>query len=375
MSDALRTILFVHQGHELYGSDRVLLQSIEAVRQKWPAAKITVALPRTGPLYDALQASGQTVEIEKMFVLRKSDLKRVGPLALAPVLWRTFAAARRMDKYDLVYINTSVILDYLLASRLSRGKTIIHVHELPTGISRHLFSLFISLSRGDLVFISEAVRAAFRVAAGRRSTIVWNGSKARPALPAAGPRNELRILLPGRYNSWKGQVLLLEAIAKLRPEQRDRIKARLLGGVFDNQDHFSQEIAAKIEQLDLRGVAEMAPFTSDPSEHYAWSDIVAVPSTKPEPFGLVAIEGMAWGRPVIAANHGGLREIVVNGETGTLFTPGDSEALSRAIATYLDQPARIAQDGTNGRARFDAHFEESRYKAGIAAACAAALRS
>jgi glycosyltransferase involved in cell wall biosynthesis len=89
---------------------------------------------------------------------------------------------------------------------------------------------------------------------------------------------------------------------------------------------------------------------------------VVVPSTKPEPFGLVAIEAMAAGRSVIAANHGGISEIVVNGVTGTFVVPGSVESLSSAIMAYFHDPARAAAEGIAGRARFKAQFEETHYK-------------
>ncbi|HJW83743.1 MAG TPA: glycosyltransferase family 4 protein, partial [Anaerolineae bacterium] len=69
----------------------------------------------------------------------------------------------------------------------------------------------------------------------------------------------------------------------------------------------------------------------------AWrrSSMTLVPSTWAEPFGIVAIEAMAYGRPVIASDIGGLRDIVVDGETGFRVAPGDPAALRQAIARLL----------------------------------------
>lgn len=77
----------------------------------------------------------------------------------------------------------------------------------------------------------------------------------------------------------------------------------------------------------------------------AWAHCVlgVVPSTWPEPFGQVAVEAMACGKPVIASNVGGLSDIVVDGESGCLVPPGDPVALRKAIDDLLaDEPRRRA---------------------------------
>ena len=74
------------------------------------------------------------------------------------------------------------------------------------------------------------------------------------------------------------------------------------------------------------------------------AEVVVVPSFG-EGFGMVALEAMERGRPVIASDVGGLPEIVADGRTGLLVPPGDVEALARAIAELAGDPARAADDG------------------------------
>jgi glycosyltransferase involved in cell wall biosynthesis len=119
----------------------------------------------------------------------------------------------------------------------------------------------------------------------------------------------------------------------------------------------------------------MYPFNPNPDSHYLWADVVVVPSTKPEPFGLVAIEAMAAGRSVIAANHGGLSEIVIDGVTGTLFSPGSINSLASAIVSYIENPDRAQSEGAAGRERFEAEFEESHYKSKVTSVIAELTRS
>jgi glycosyltransferase involved in cell wall biosynthesis len=91
------------------------------------------------------------------------------------------------------------------------------------------------------------------------------------------------------------------------------------------------------------------------------SDIAVIPSTEPEPFGMVALEAMAAVKPVIAANHGGLAEIVVEGETGFLVTPGSAIELAEAIKLLVaDAPLRKRM-GVAGELRYSKKFTLDRY--------------
>jgi glycosyltransferase involved in cell wall biosynthesis len=200
----------------------------------------------------------------------------------------------------------------------------------------------------------------------QRREVVWNGVAQPPEMPSAVSHSKLHLLLIGRFNSWKGQGLLLRAVAQLSPLLRARLSVRLVGGVFGDQAHFRDELVRTITALGLSEIVEILPFTPDPYPQYTWADVIVVPSTKPEPFGLVAIEAMAAGRSVIAANHGGLSEIVVGGVTGSFVVPGSVTSLAAAIARSIEEPARIHAEGISGRKRFTAEFEESRYKLKIA---------
>ena len=85
----------------------------------------------------------------------------------------------------------------------------------------------------------------------------------------------------------------------------------------------------------------------------AWAHctIALVPSVWPEPFGIVATEAMASGRPVIASAVGGLQDIVVHGETGLLVPPGDVAALGNAITRLLSNPGEREFMGRQGKQR------------------------
>ena len=357
-----KSILFVHQGYELYGSDRTLVQSVQAAATRWPDVRITVLLPKDGVLRSALQSIVDDVRIVNLAILRKSNLKKMKLRDASGLLKKILEARRMLQTYDLTYINTAVVMDYILAASVVSRPRIVHVHEIPTGPAKAFFSAILALSRSFVVFNSRATGRSFWLPPWQRNAVVWNGVAAPTELAPEAAHAKLNLLLIGRFNSWKGQAILLQAVAQLPAEVRVQLSVRLVGSVFGDQDHFTDELVRTIAGRKLSEAVEMFPFTPDPSRHYSWADVVLVPSTKPEPFGLVAIEAMAAGRSVIAANHGGLSEIVVNGVTGTFVEPGSVESLASAIMAYVHDPARAAAEGIAGRERFKAQFEEAHYK-------------
>jgi glycosyltransferase involved in cell wall biosynthesis len=88
----------------------------------------------------------------------------------------------------------------------------------------------------------------------------------------------------------------------------------------------------------------------------AGAEVAVVPSLWEEPFGMVAVEAMAVGRPVIAARGGGLTEIVADGETGFLYDARDAGQLAERLAQLLDDPALRKQFGAAARARVEDAF-------------------
>ncbi|MBI3977515.1 MAG: glycosyltransferase [Chloroflexi bacterium] len=161
----------------------------------------------------------------------------------------------------------------------------------------------------------------------------------------------------GRLQPWKGQHVFLEAAARLArslPQARFAVVGDTLFG-FDAD--YRQELHRLVER---RGIADRVIFTghrADALRLMGAMDAVVHASLDPEPFGLVVVEAMALARPVIAADAGGPREIVVPGETGLLVPPGDASALAAAIRTLLAQPDRGDAMGAAGRARAERLFD------------------
>ncbi len=143
------------------------------------------------------------------------------------------------------------------------------------------------------------------------------------------------ILLPARLNQSKGQKELIRALAKIR----DREFIALLVGKADQHTDYQQELRELVRHKNLEDRIRFLPSTTYMAEAYALSDMVVAPAIQPEAFGRVAVEAQAMGRIVIATDHGGVRETVLNGKTGLLVPPGDIDALARAILNVLNMTA------------------------------------
>ncbi len=349
--------LFIHQGCDLYGSGRTFLQSLRAIRICYPDCEIKVILPQKGLLYFQVDKIADKIEIDcNLMILRSRHLGTLQKLLLC-----LKKAISEIKHHDFTYVNTIVVLDYILASWFCRNsKIILHIHELPHRFLDRLFvSILFYFSNARLVFNSKATKKTFFLTK-RKSFTVHNGT-ASPLFysePKLGS-GQTNILMIGRLIEKKGQWLLLDALNYLA--HSGNLKVRIVGDAYPAVSKYKQKLVEIIKKYKLDTTVQMAPFAEDPSEHYLWSDIVVVPSIKPEPFGLVAIEAMSYSKPVIGSAHGGLVEIIEDGISGILFKPGDASALAHAIKTYINNRDKLVSHGKSARIRYEKKFQESFY--------------
>ena len=120
------------------------------------------------------------------------------------------------------------------------------------------------------------------------------------------------VMLPGRLSRWKGQTVFIKAIAALG---RKDIRCLLVGSDQGRSD-YRKELVKMIADNGLNEVVRIIENCNDMPAAYMLTDVVVSASTDPEAFGRVITEAQALGRPVIATDHGGARETVIQGETG-----------------------------------------------------------
>lgn len=158
-----------------------------------------------------------------------------------------------------------------------------------------------------------------------------------------------RILFVGRLVPEKGSAVLLDALARL---QTQGWEAAIAG-----EGPLLDTLRARAETLTGR-VRFLGPVSRrDLPEHFAGSNVVVVPSLIPESFGLVGVEAMSFGRPVVAFRAGGIDEWLTPGETGLFARHGDPDDLAAQIDRLLGDRALQDRMGARGRAEVGARFQ------------------
>ncbi len=373
-------ILVIHQSAELYGSDRSLLELFAGLDRN--RFSLVVCLPEHGPLEDALRAQGLEVHVMPLIKVSRSLFSPRGLFRLPGDVVRALRALGRVvqgRRIDLVYTNTLAVLAGAFWARLRGVPHVWHVREIilePRAVSRFFQIMARSFSK-RLICNSEQTR--LWIAAGRpdQAVTVWNGvAVLDEGVPTAASRIEARrrlnlpldlplILMVGRINAWKGQDLLMEAVDTLDPSGGLPFQMVFVGSAPPGRPEFTEHLNRRIAASPHAARIQLRPFTEAITDYYRAADILVVPSREPEPFGRVAIEGMACALPVVAARHGGLVEIVDNGTTGFLFPPNDATALAEALRMLLQDAALRQRLGEEGRARQKALFSLETYRDGV----------
>ena len=361
-------MVVLHPGAELYGADRVLLSITGALSEQW---SVSVVLPAGGPLQEELERRGVPVTTaDGLLVLRKSLLHPRQLALLVPRMLASLLALVRLLRRlapDVLYVNTITLPTALLAGRLTGRRVVCHVHEAETAMPFVVDALLtapLQLAH-DVVAISEDAAAYASTVwrrVRRRTTVVPNGIPpvvVSTALPEQAPAR-LQLLLVGRLSPRKGTDIAVDALARLR-DQGVAADLVLAGDVFPGYEWYEQQLREQVARLDLTGQVRFLGFVDSPAPLYDAAHVVLVPS-RVEPFGLVAVEGMSAGRVVVAAEVGGLREIVRSGDTGWLCEP-DPRALAsvvhRCLASWEDSCSMARRAAVEAEQVFGlAGFEE-----------------
>jgi glycosyltransferase involved in cell wall biosynthesis len=166
------------------------------------------------------------------------------------------------------------------------------------------------------------------------------------------PSDAVFIVCASRLEPEKDLMTLLEAMPLLAASPPVKL-------VIAGAGAMEAELQAKIRDWQLTDCCTLLGFRRDVLSLINASDIFVLPS-QVEGFGLVFLEAMSMGRPVIAAAAGGPLEIVQEGTTGLLFAPGNPASLAAAMQKLIDDANARAEMGRNGRERFEEHFTADR---------------
>ncbi len=194
----------------------------------------------------------------------------------------------------------------------------------------------------------------------RFDPVVWSARKdgIRAELGIAAGTKIITFI--GRLNKDKGINELVTAFESLRQGGCNCVLL-LIGPQDPDWAAGANEARKHIEDdPNIRSLG----YSSEPERYLAITDIFCLPSYR-EGFGNVVIEAAAMGVPTIGTNIVGLRDSIVNGETGLLVRPKDADALADALSTLLADGAQRTAMGNKARARAVQHFDAQTVNAGV----------
>jgi len=290
-----------------------------------------------------------------------------------PGLAGAIARDLRADPPDIVHTHGGVAGLYgRRAARRAGIKAVVHtIHGIHyfhyrSGAARFAYILLERLCsrRSDaVVLVSEAdleEAKRRRLAPEAKLRLVRNGvdpaDLASEAFAARAGEARLRLSLRppvvgtvARLHRQKGLIHLIRAVPKIL-EQHPAARVLLVGG-----GGLEAGLRAEVPRLRLDRRFAMLGARPDGREIMSLCDVFVLPSLW-EGLPLVLIEAAALGRPIVATDIGGSREIITRGETGLLVPPADPQALAAAVNRLLDDPVLAARLGENARRTIPPRF-------------------
>lgn len=371
--EEMKRVLYIHQSADLYGSDKVLVDTISELDRKTFDA--IVALPEQGQLTSVLDRLGveshviPVMKVKRSMLRSKRQMINLIPEALASIIAIDNIVGGR--HIDLVHSNTLAVLGGALWAKLRSIPHLWHIHEImltPHIISK-IFQVLVHLLADGIVCNSDATRKWImgeRRYLEEKSWVIYNATRRSGKYNAERvkefrekigvSKSDTLLTVVGRINRWKGQSLLVDAGDILWKEGIRKVHFLFVGGTAIGHEKYRQELISRIKASEMRQKITVFNFTKDIYLVWDATDIAVVPSIEPEPFGLVAIEAMSAGKPVVAAGHGGLIEIVEHNKTGILFSPGDARSLFLALRSLILETERREEMGKKAKKRQETVF-------------------
>ncbi|SDD57225.1 glycosyltransferase family 4 protein [Auraticoccus monumenti] len=363
-----RTVLVAHPGAELYGSDRMVLESMRALTTD--TVRPVLVVPRRGPLLEEAANEGHTVLICPTPVISKSALGPHGLLDLLRTTLRSLLPGWRLLRSvdpAVVVVNTVTPPLWLLLARLRGVPTISHVHEGEASASRlvqRLLYLPLTLA-SSIVVNSEFSLGVLSSAApwlARRSEVVLNAVEGPPQVVPPRERVEgaIRLLFVGRLSARKGPHVAVEAVGLLR-DRGVPVTLGLLGSASEGYEWYEQQLRDAVHDRKLTEQVHFHGFQPRIWDLVRDADVVLVPSTVDEPFGNTAVEARLAARPLVVSDISGLREASAGKGSVRRVPPSDPVALADAVESLRDGWDEERGQALAGAADARDRFSSARY--------------
>ncbi len=296
---------------------------------------------------DAADAPGVTSVGRSVPIPYNGSIAR---LAFGPRVAMRIRVVIRRYRPDVVHVHEpfapSVGLAALLATRLPVVATF-HASAPRSRAYRMASPALRPLYRrlAGRIAVSEEARRTVEEALGNGMRVIPNGVDCSVFAGLPEPAGST-VLFIGRFEPRKGARVLIDAIPALKERHPD---AALIMVGEGSERRACEEAIPEALREDVTFVGRVEPW--ELAQSMGLASVVCVPSLGGESFGIVLLEGMAAGRPVVASNIPGYAAVLRDGVDGLLAPPGDPAALAEALARILDDPARARAMGEAGRER------------------------
>ena len=356
----MKTILLFHQSGELYGSDKSILNTIKYLKNYY---NLIVLIPEDGPLANELKKNEVEYHIIDLLKISRSSLSInffLSALLRIPRCLKNLSKIIKNRHIDIVYTNTIAVIIGAIWAKINNKYHIWHIREIisePKAV-KVFYSLIVKKLSNKILCNSKATANNIDDKSYNKIQVIYNGvNDLNQNQKLKKVKDTINISLIGRINKWKGHFLFVDVANKLISDGVKNIKFSIIGSPHKSNPSILQELEQYIKEFDIQGYIEIIEFQKEIRNMYLKSDIVVVPSIKPEPFGLVAIEAMSFGLPVIGTNMGGLKEIINHGETGYLFDFNSSDDFKNYLQILIDDETLRLKLGENGRNRYKKLFQ------------------
>lgn len=384
MSDPNK-IAFIEQDSGIGGAEVNLFYLLQGMDRR--LFHPVVVVPCEGPLTDRLKVSGFRFQVIPRPKLISTSAyffgKRIfNPLAALYDVFVCIPAVLKIKRFlireriEVVHTNSMVAHIYgAVAAKLAGVPCVWHMQDIVDsktafGLFRIILSFIAGRLPAKIAAVSKAVASMFPDLAGERLRVVYNGVDTDIYSPVpAGDRIRSELGIPeadmivgivGRLVRWKGHREFLEAAAVVAARV-PRVRFLIVGDTTFGSGKYREELASLSEKLGISSKVTFTGFRPDVPRLLAGMDVLVHASTRPEPFGLVVVEGMAAAVPVIASVHGAANEIIDDGEDGFLVDPADTQALAGIMIKLLEDAPLRKRIGSASRRKAVENYSIARF--------------
>jgi glycosyltransferase involved in cell wall biosynthesis len=323
------------------------------------------------PLWDHMWALSQT---ESRAFLKRYSIKLLNRLFLpilfvqAVLYFRKLCLERAVDVvfshnggYPGGGLNRAAIIGAGLAKV---EKNYLIVHNLATRPKKlalagaWLHDTILCSSTSGIIAVSEATASALKMNrfVSKKISVIYNGILIRPQKLPAGRKSHLDkfvVAYVGEFSERKGVHVLFKAIAAIQ----EPVILLLYG---KGEKEYERRLHELAESLGIDHKVMFMGFDPEAASKMSDIDVLVLPSIAYESFGMVLLEAMMQKKPAIVTDVGGMKEVVVDGDTGFVVSSNDPKSLSDALLQLIKNPEKAASFGENGYRRLCEKFSAER---------------